>query len=108
MPLFIEGGVGQQQLERALLTFAKYDPEIGYVQGMNFVVGALLFHCPEEIAFWLFVELVEGHEMRKVYSPGFPGLYKHIQILDSLVRENLYSIHRHFVYLLVTISTNME
>ncbi len=69
-PLFAENKAGQRQLERVLMTFTKYDPKIGYVQGMNFIVGALLYHCSEEIAFWLFVSLIEDHEMRDVYLPG--------------------------------------
>lgn len=44
---------------------------------MNFIVGALLYHAPEEIAFWLFISLIEDHELRDIYLPGLPGLYKH-------------------------------
>ena len=79
------------------MAFAKYDPNIGYVQGMNFIVGALLYHCPEEIAFWLFVELIEVHEMREIYLPNFPGLYKHTQRLNKLLHENLNNVYKHFV-----------
>jgi len=96
---FAEGGPGQAQLERVLVTFTKYDPKIGYVQGMNFVVGALLYHCSEEIAFWLFVSLVEDHEMRDIFLPGLPGLYKHTQIIDMLILENIHSVYQHFVFL---------
>ena len=67
---YAEKEVGQEQMERVLITICKYDPKIGYVQGMNFIVGALLYHCSEEIAFWLFVALVEDHEMRDIYMPG--------------------------------------
>lgn len=33
---------GKEALRRVLLAFSKYDHELGYVQGMNFIVGALL------------------------------------------------------------------
>ena len=94
---FAENSPGQAQLERVLVTCTKYDPKIGYVQGMNFIVGALLYHCAEEIAFWLFVSLVEDHEMRDIFLPGLPGLYKHTQIIDMLILENLHSVYQHFV-----------
>jgi len=94
---FTEPENGQELLERVLMTFTKYDPKIGYVQGMNFIVGALLYHSCEEIAFWLFVSLVEDHEMRDIFLPGLPGLYKHTQIVDMLILENLYSVYQHFV-----------
>jgi hypothetical protein len=64
-----------------LLAFSKYDQSIGYVQGMNFIVGSLLYHCSEEIAFWLFVSLIEDYEMRDIFQPKLPGLYKHSQVL---------------------------
>jgi len=48
---------------------------------MNFIVGALLLHASEDIAFWLFVSLIEDYEMRDIYQPKLPGLYKHSQIL---------------------------
>ena len=37
---------------------------------MNFIVGALLYHCEEYVAFWLFIELIENHELRKNYQEG--------------------------------------
>lgn len=70
-------GEGQQSLSRVLLAFSKYDNKIGYVQGMNFIVGSFLLHCSEEIAFWLFVSLIEDYQMRDIYMEGLPGLYKH-------------------------------
>ena len=96
---FAKGNSGQIQLERVLLTFTKYNKKIGYVQGMNFVVGALLFHCSEDIAFWLFVSLIEDYEMREIYSAGLPGLYKHTNIIDTLMREQIRPVYSHFVYL---------
>ena len=67
---FAENAPGQLMLERVLISICKYDPTIGYVQGMNFIMGALLFHCSEEIAFWIFVSLIDDHEMRDIYIPG--------------------------------------
>jgi Rab-GTPase-TBC domain len=45
-----------------------YDNKIGYVQGMNFIVASLLYHCDEEIAFWIFVSLLEDYELRDIYE----------------------------------------
>lgn len=77
--------MGQQSLSRILQTFSKYDKTIGYVQGMNFIVGALLLHSTEEVAFWLFVALIEDYQMRDIYQPNLPGLYKHIATLEHLI-----------------------
>ena len=96
-PFFKEGNIGLVQLERVLVTFVKYNPKIGYVQGMNFIVGALLFHCSEDIAFWLFVSLIERYGFKNIYSPGFPGLHNHIKILDKKIAINTPLIYDHFV-----------
>jgi len=71
----------QQSLFRLLNNFAKYDRSIGYVQGMNFIAASLLYHSSEEVAFWLFVSLIEDYEMRDIYQTGTPGVYKHNQLL---------------------------
>ena len=64
---------------------------------MNFIAGSLLYHCHEEIAFWLFVTLIEDLELRDVYEPQLPGLYKHCFIISRLVSEYLPDIHSHFL-----------
>jgi hypothetical protein len=48
-------------------SYEKYDRSIGYFQGMNFIGAALLNHSSEEVAFWLFVSLIEDYEMRDIY-----------------------------------------
>ena len=37
-------------LKEVLVSYASADPEVGYVQGMNFVAGALVYHlrCPSD------------------------------------------------------------
>ena len=46
------------RLRRVLSTFSYYDHTIGYMQGMNFIVATLMYHCNEEAAFWLFTQLI--------------------------------------------------
>jgi len=84
-------------LKRVLLAFARYDRTLGYVQGMNFLAGSLLFHCNEEIAFWLLASLIEDFELRDIYCPGLPGLYKHCQMLDLLFFQKIPKLYKHFV-----------
>lgn len=64
---------------------------------MNFIVGALLFHANEVMAFWLFVSLIEDCEMRDIYMTGLPGLFKHSHIINSLIISNLNELSSHFV-----------
>ena len=76
--------------------YANYDKSVDYVQGMNFIVGALLWHCSETMAFWLFVALIEDYEMRDVYLPGLPGMFKHNQLIEFVSMEHLKKLYSHF------------
>jgi hypothetical protein len=96
MPYYSDTGPGQGALRRVLTTFAKYDPQLGYVQGMNFIVGALLWHSSEADCFWLFVTLMEDYELRDNYLPNLPGLSKHSQIIDILTLQKLPRLYFHF------------
>lgn len=48
-------GEGQQMLARVLKCFSLYDDEIGYCQGLGFVVGPLLMHMGDTEAFGVLV-----------------------------------------------------
>lgn len=72
-----------------LLAFSRYDQSIGYVQGMNFIVANLLYHCSEEIAFWIFVTLIEDYELRDIFETNLPGLYKHSHVITNLMETDL-------------------
>ncbi len=90
-------------LFRVLGAFSVYDRSVGYVQGMNFIAASLLYHCSEELAFWLFVSLIEEHEMRDIYQNNLPGLSKHCQIIEILQSNHLPQLFYHFSKYRVTI-----
>jgi len=48
-------GPGQQMLGRVLKCFSLYDKEIGYCQGLGFLVGPLLMHMGDKDAFCILV-----------------------------------------------------
>ena len=66
---FSENSEGFLKLKKILVSFSKYEPNIGYVQGMNFIAGSLLYHSEEYIAFWLLVMIFEKFELRDIYLP---------------------------------------
>ena len=74
-------------LRRILVCVSLYEPLVGYVQGMNFLVGSLLWHTSECKAFWLMVSLLKKYKLEMNYIPGLPGLSKHAQILELLLFE---------------------
>jgi Rab-GTPase-TBC domain len=93
---FSDTSSGYFALRNVLIAFSKYDSNLGYIQGMNFIAGALLWHASEVDAFWLFVALMEDYELRDSYLPSLPGLSKHCQIIQLLILEFLPRLHRQF------------
>ncbi|CAD8050682.1 unnamed protein product [Paramecium sonneborni] len=81
---FFQSKHGKEALQRLLFTIAIYDIGVGFVQGMNFLAGALLFHSEECVAFWNYVTLYERLQLRDIYLENLPGLSKHIQIIQLL------------------------
>lgn len=53
--IVLEGRGGQAAMRRVLKAYSAYDREIGYCQGMNFIVGMLLTLMTEEETFWVLV-----------------------------------------------------
>ena len=46
-------------MRRVLCAFASFNPDVGYVQGMNFIVVALLDVFDEPASFWMLVLIVQ-------------------------------------------------
>ena len=47
---------GENKLYNVLIAYANYDIEVGYVQGMNYIVALLLLYIEDEQkVFWSFV-----------------------------------------------------
>jgi hypothetical protein len=65
---------GQAALSRVLNAYSVQDPEIGYCQGMNFIVGVLLMQLEEESAFWALCHLMNACGLRWFFIPGLPRL----------------------------------
>jgi hypothetical protein len=43
-PMFQKDSEGYKALEELLINYCKYDRCIGYVQGMNFIMGSIMYH----------------------------------------------------------------
>lgn len=75
-----EGGL-VPALSRILLAHARHLPEVGYCQGLNFVVATLLLHTDEATAFGLLVQLTQ-RLIPGFHTPQMEGLH---EAQDALV-----------------------
>ena len=74
-------------LQNICKAYANLNPEIGYCQGMNFIVGLLLLVSDgaEEETFWVFAALMHDLELSGLYAGGFPLLRRYMDGFGQLI-----------------------
>ena len=70
IPFFRKGALGYHQLRNILSVMSLKRPEVGYVQGMNFIAACFLYHLDEPFAFWMFEKLINELEMTDIFEKG--------------------------------------
>ncbi|RDB25076.1 GTPase-activating protein GYP5 [Hypsizygus marmoreus] len=95
---FTDGqGIGQENLFNVLKAYSLYDPQVGYCQGLPFVVAILLLNMPDEEAFSLLVRLMYVYDLRGHFLPEMPKLQLRLFQFDRLIEELLPVLHIHFL-----------
>ncbi|KAH8107865.1 RabGAP/TBC [Cristinia sonorae] len=93
---FTDGhGIGQENLFNVLKAYSLYDPQVGYCQGLPFIVAILLLNMPDEEAFCLLVRLMHSYDLRGHFLPEMPKLT--LRLFDRLVEEILPVLNVHFI-----------
>ncbi|CAG9313169.1 unnamed protein product [Blepharisma stoltei] len=89
-------GIGQSGILRILRAYAQFDNEIGYCQGMAFIVGLLLIHIKsEELTFWTFVSIMWDKNWREVFKTGTPKLVGMLDSFSNKLQSLLPEVHCH-------------
>lgn len=80
---------GRQSLYNVLKAYANFDKQVGYCQGMGFIVGLFLMYVSEEEAFWMLERVMRGekYNMYALYAIGFPLLHQWFYQLEQLVAK---------------------
>ncbi|KAL3083746.1 hypothetical protein niasHS_008236 [Heterodera schachtii] len=81
--------VGIAPLRRVLRALAFLFPEIGYCQGMAFVVASLLLVCCEENTFWMMCSLIEDILPASFYAPSLLGVRADERVLRHLIQVHM-------------------
>ncbi|RHY32128.1 hypothetical protein DYB32_002838 [Aphanomyces invadans] len=83
-------------MRRLLRAYVMFNPDIGYCQGMNFVVRLLLDNQKDEATvFWAFVNLCDAAPTQSLYEPGFHTL--HVLFGKVLVQQQMPDVYNHFI-----------
>ncbi|MCJ1390403.1 ecotropic viral integration site [Xylographa bjoerkii] len=88
-------GEGQKMLGKVLNAFSLWDQEIGYCQGLGFVVGPLLMHMGDKEAFCVLVRLMEHYDLRSCFLPDLSGLHLRIYQFQHLLSQDLPQLAKH-------------
>ena len=91
--------LGQEQLFRVLKAIAIYLPNVGYCQGMNFIVAFLLLvnGGNEQEAFWFFVGLARSHDylLMGFFERNFPLLNLYHHVFYEVFKRELPNLHEY-------------
>lgn len=85
---------GYAKLNRLLRAISGFE-DIGYVQGMNFIAASILWHCDEDIAFYIIRELFIRLEAKFHYAGDLSGIQANINNFHyeylKLQERNIYT-----------------
>lgn len=97
------------KLQRILYAYAAFDEEVGYVQGMNFICGFMLYHSGSEInTFSLLRNLMMNHRiggspthlsLRRLFLPGHAGLKMWCFVVQQILFEEAPDVFAHLLHL---------
>lgn len=89
--------LGQEKLFLICKAYSNHDEEIGYCQGLSFLVAALLLHMPEEQAFCVFVCIMYDYGLRSLYRCGLEELHCKFYTLERLLDDHIPEVYMHFL-----------
>eukprot|EP00669_Euglena_mutabilis_P004491 TRINITY_DN15827_c0_g1_i2.p1 TRINITY_DN15827_c0_g1~~TRINITY_DN15827_c0_g1_i2.p1 ORF type:complete len:463 (+),score=86.91 TRINITY_DN15827_c0_g1_i2:49-1389(+) len=77
----------RERIRRVLHAYAAFDPAVGYVQGMAFVSGALLFYMNEEDTFWMLSTLMHKYNYHNALIQDFPFVRLCLAQLKHVIKK---------------------
>ncbi|KAI8369574.1 rab-GTPase-TBC domain-containing protein [Radiomyces spectabilis] len=88
-------GEGQEALFNVIKAYSIFDQQVGYCQGLPFVVGCLLLHMPDEAAFCVLVKMMSCYGLRGLFTRHMEKLHERLYQFNQLLLYFLPEVHRH-------------
>jgi hypothetical protein len=87
----------RQYLADICRAYCHFDQDLGYCQGISFLVATLLMYMEAEDAFWVLVSLLQHprYNLRGLFTIGFPLLNEYIYIIEELMKKVDLKLYRH-------------
>eukprot|EP00123_Amoebidium_parasiticum_P015748 comp23130_c0_seq1/m.37300 comp23130_c0_seq1/g.37300 ORF comp23130_c0_seq1/g.37300 comp23130_c0_seq1/m.37300 type:complete len:1074 (-) comp23130_c0_seq1:402-3623(-) len=88
-------GPGQTALFNIMKVYSLYDKDLGYCQGLAFIVGVLLMHMEEEEAFTTLTYMMNVLNLRELFLPVMEPLLVCLYQLSRIVYDRYPKLHGH-------------
>ena len=90
-------GEGKKELKRVLESMCTIKDHVGYCQGMNFIVGAIIYLLKSEIdGFYMFNCLLNSYELNSLFEYNTPDYNTRVFQLNYYVKKYLPKVFHHF------------
>ncbi|CAO3666483.1 unnamed protein product [Rhizopus stolonifer] len=86
---------GQEKLFHVIKAYSLWDEQVGYCQGLHFLVGCLLLHMPEEAAFSVLIQLMSKYGLREQFTPNMEKLHERMFQFEHLLSLHVPQVCRH-------------
>jgi len=95
-------------LKRVLVAYSNYRPEVGYCQGMNYIVARILevLLGNEEVAFWLFERML--NPLQSLFTEKMEGYFMTLRMLEAAIGRYTPRLHYLFKSNNIHISTFVQ
>ena len=90
-------GEGRIQLKRVLESMCTVKGNVGYCQGMNFILGAMIYLLQNEISgFYMFNCMLNSYELNTLFAYNTPDYGIRVFQLNYYVKKYLIEVYNHF------------
>uniref|UniRef100_A0AAZ1Y3E9 Rab-GAP TBC domain-containing protein n=1 Tax=Oreochromis aureus TaxID=47969 RepID=A0AAZ1Y3E9_OREAU len=87
---------GQAKLFRVLIAYAKYNPKVGYTQGMSYIAAVLLMELGEEEAFWALVALLDKPKyLGEMFDLSLTKVQHQVKVFDQFLKHRKPQLSKH-------------
>ena len=94
---FFTKGEGRTQLKRVLEAMCTVKGNVGYCQGMNFILGAMIYLLQNESSgFYMFNCMLNSYELNTLFTYNTPDYQIRVFQLNYYVKKYLVEVYNHF------------
>lgn len=93
----IEKSNKADELFNVIKAYSLFDPDVGYTQGMVFIVVPLIMNMNESECFCMLVTLMKDYRLRDLFSPEMKGLHLLLYEFDRLLEMYSPGLYNHLV-----------